>query len=148
MSSQLAYLYSYNRTAKRPFSTILHTSFSPTASPRLWEKMSRSNWEKWTRTYSWAEGLEDLPKGMTSALNGSSVNPPQTAESVNTLESHFTGPYLPPNLHSTQKLIYLSADSPHEMTILSEDEIYIIGGIVDRNRYKVDHIIRYVRRPS
>ena len=33
-------------------------------------------------------------------------------------------------------LVYLSADSPHELGALSPDDVYVVGGIVDRNRHK------------
>ena len=33
-------------------------------------------------------------------------------------------------------LVYLSADSPHELDALSADDVYVVGGIVDRNRHK------------
>ena len=33
-------------------------------------------------------------------------------------------------------LVYLTADSEHELEDFKDDEVYIIGGIVDRNRYK------------
>jgi hypothetical protein len=38
---------------------------------------------------------------------------------------------------ATHKLVYLSADAEEELETLKEDEVYIIGGIVDHNRYKV-----------
>lgn len=31
--------------------------------------------------------------------------------------------------------MYLTADSPNNLTELNESDVYIIGGIVDRNRY-------------
>lgn len=68
-----------------------------------------------------------------SAVSDVSICDPKTDD----LESHLTGPHLPPNIHTGQRLVYLSADSAEELTTLSEDEIYIIGGIVDRNRHKV-----------
>ena len=33
-------------------------------------------------------------------------------------------------------LVYLTADSEHELEDFKEEDVYIIGGIVDRNRYK------------
>jgi tRNA (guanine9-N1)-methyltransferase len=34
------------------------------------------------------------------------------------------------------RLVYLTADSPHELQELSPGDIYVIGGLVDRNRHK------------
>ncbi len=33
-------------------------------------------------------------------------------------------------------LVYLTADAEHELQTLNPNHIYIIGGLVDRNRYK------------
>lgn len=38
--------------------------------------------------------------------------------------------------YPSDKIIYLTADSDVELTSLKSDEMYVIGGIVDRNRYK------------
>ncbi|KAL0585841.1 hypothetical protein ABG067_004375 [Albugo candida] len=40
------------------------------------------------------------------------------------------------SLFRTEALIYLTADSPNILSTLSRDKVYIIGGIVDRNRLK------------
>ncbi|KAK8865705.1 hypothetical protein IAR55_000850 [Kwoniella newhampshirensis] len=138
MSQQLGYLYSTNRTAKLPIRTILHTTFSPTASPRLWEKMVNANWARWNRCYWWNEGLADLKSALESAAllhkHPASEVEEQKKEG---LEGQLTGTRLPSGLEAGKhKLVYLSADAEEELSTLSEDEVYIIGGIVDRNRYK------------
>ncbi|EAN31414.1 tRNA (Guanine-1)-methyltransferase family protein [Theileria parva strain Muguga] len=38
------------------------------------------------------------------------------------------------NIYEPEKIVYLSADSEHVIEDLSPDEVYVIGGIVDRNR--------------
>ncbi|GMF35256.1 unnamed protein product [Phytophthora fragariaefolia] len=40
------------------------------------------------------------------------------------------------NVFKKESLVYLTADSPNTITKLSRDKVYIIGGIVDRNRLK------------
>ena len=44
--------------------------------------------------------------------------------------------YLEHFSESTSDLIYLTADSPTELDVLDPGKIYIVGGIVDRNRHK------------
>lgn len=36
-----------------------------------------------------------------------------------------------------EDLIYLTADATNTLDVLDEDKVYIIGGIVDKNRHKV-----------
>jgi tRNA (guanine9-N1)-methyltransferase len=42
---------------------------------------------------------------------------------------------------SRESVVYLTADADEELLELKEGETYVIGGIVDRNRYKVSNSI-------
>lgn len=39
----------------------------------------------------------------------------------------------------TTNLVYLTADSPNVIHSLEKDKVYIIGGLIDRNRHKVQN---------
>jgi len=41
------------------------------------------------------------------------------------------------NLFEREQVVYLTADSDNVLEEIAEGKIYVIGGIVDRNRYKV-----------
>eukprot|EP00301_Raphidiophrys_heterophryoidea_P023734 c749_g1_i2.p1 GENE.c749_g1_i2~~c749_g1_i2.p1 ORF type:complete len:198 (+),score=64.74 c749_g1_i2:3-596(+) len=58
------------------------------------------------------------------------------------------------DLFDTTKLVYLTADSPHVLDVLSKDDVYVIGAFVDRNRHKgatynkaQEHGLRTARLP-
>ena len=129
MVGQIGYVYSANRLAERPFKAVLHTSCSPTAAPRIYEKMQKTKHDKWSRCYWHQQGIEDLARKFGESSTATEAE--KEVEGDGGIE-------LPAGISpSTHKLIYLSADSDNELETLSENEIYIIGGIVDRNRYKV-----------
>lgn len=119
MAAQLGHLYSANKIAARPVHQVIHTSFSPDASPRLHAKMVHANCLQWSRSIWYPGGLNNLSDSMKSTTTGDEPSPSP----------------LPALAGKT--LIYLSADATEELTTLSEDEVYVIGGLVDRNRHKV-----------
>lgn len=132
MASQIGYVYAVNRLAERPFRTILHTSFSAEKSPRIWGKMLKTERRKWPRCFWQEQGVDSLAKKFGESSTKSK------AASTGVEEA----PGLPAGISpETHRLVYLSADSQNELETLSEDEIYIIGGIVDRNRYKVSRSV-------
>lgn len=159
MCSQLTYVYAANRTAKCPVASVLHTGFSPEASPRLWEKMGKLQWHRWNRMSFWEGGVDALAgamrtqagegaateangggatgetNGEESGTSGQATNPPPSSEpDRGPSTADLSDPRIP--FPATRQLVYLSADAEEELSTLSEDEVYIIGGIVDRNRHK------------
>ena len=107
LSSQLAYTYSANRKALYPFEHLLYTSLDGKTLTRL-ESIGDAGYRRWTGVEWWTESYEKL----WDSLNG---HAPVGRGTV----------------------VYLTADSDVELTELKEGETYIIGGIVDHNRYKV-----------
>ncbi|WVQ65104.1 uncharacterized protein L199_003276 [Kwoniella botswanensis] len=154
MSSQIGFCYSSNRIAPKPIKSIVHTGFSPETSPRLWTKMIDRNWDRWSRSYWWKEDVGVMHSVLSSDEEskrqdkvGMQIDNSPDQENENEdkndqdkriqLQNHLTGPTLPPGLTQTKHtLIYLSADAEEELETLDESHIYIIGGIVDRNRYR------------
>ena len=107
LSSQLAYTYSANRKAPRPFQHLLYTSLDGKTLTRL-ESLGEAGYKRWTGVEWWTGSYEKL----WEPLDGHVVADRGT-------------------------VVYLTADSDVELTELREGETYIIGGIVDHNRYKV-----------
>lgn len=150
MASQVSYVYSANRQAERPFASLVFSSFSAQRSPRLFEQMQKANYERWTRC-TWKEGdIDQLDMGFSIRPNEAPRNAVDGANGANGAD---TGA-VPEPLQADEtnagegvgkQLVYLSADSPDEIHQLSEDEVYIIGGLVDRNRHKVSNDARIFR---
>ncbi|KAF8239015.1 hypothetical protein L208DRAFT_1239830 [Tricholoma matsutake] len=135
LCSQLAYTYSANRDAGYPFS-LLFTSLNGRTYTRL-EGMSDAAYKRWVNTEWWHESYErlwrtkgDVPQSITEAdpsTQGDKENPGETV----------TPETKPSGSEAVQaNVIYLTADSEEELTELKPEEIYIIGGICDHNRYK------------
>lgn len=96
---------------------------------RRLEGINESGYKRWSKTEWWMESYERLWDPHTDATNH---DPPQNDEKL---------PSTPSTCHK-DAVVYLTADSEEELSELKPDETYIIGGIVDRNRYKV-HLISF-----
>ncbi|KAI3601403.1 trna (guanine-n-)-methyltransferase [Moniliophthora roreri] len=111
MTSQLAYTYSANRNMSFPFS-LIYTSLNGRTLARL-EAMNDAAYKRWSHTEWWQEDYSRLWL--------------KTADGEDEEKAHEV---------LKASIVYLTADSDEELEELKPEEIYIIGGIVDRNRYK------------
>lgn len=135
LTSQLAYTYNAHRKATTPFSSLLFTSLNGRTFTRL-ESMSDAAYKRWKDTEWWEGGYERLWESKLS--EDSSEKADAVKESVGADEG-ITQPKLAkdPQTAAQGSVVYLTADSSEELSELQEGDTYIIGGIVDHNRYKV-----------
>lgn len=145
MASQLAYCYSANRASSRPF-PILVTSFNG----RLREGYDkRGDFKSWKGVEWWDDGVEKLWDGVkeaeqaetaaetaTSAGDASSAEAPVASTSSAPLNTLGVLSGQPCTRVPRSTVTYLTGDSPNVLTSLTPGHTYILGGIVDRNRYK------------
>lgn len=129
MASQVSYCYAANRQARIPVRNVIHTSASPAASPRLWPPLAKAPCERWIGCQWFGGSLEEYIKSFNAPASAGDATNGQRGVSS-----------------KTHSLVYLSADAEDELETLREDEVYIIGGIVDRNRYKVSCNSNYRHR--
>lgn len=121
MTSQLAFLYSANRRAVVPIEQVIFTSFNARTKARM-DSMNDSAYLRWPRTQFWSESYENLWRSEEGDAPADDSTTPSTQ--------------VMPRVEK-EKVVYLTADTDEELAELREDEVYIIGGIVDHNRYKV-----------
>ncbi|THV08197.1 hypothetical protein K435DRAFT_771760 [Dendrothele bispora CBS 962.96] len=109
LCTQLAYTYSNNRSFGYPFELIC-SSLNGKTHARL-ENIGDAAHRRWQRTEWWSDGYDKL----WSTVQDTGAEHPHTIKKT---------------------VVYLTADSEEEIEELESDEIYIIGGICDHNRYK------------
>ncbi|KAJ4479130.1 guanine-1-methyltransferase-domain-containing protein, partial [Lentinula aciculospora] len=122
LCSQLAYTYSANRNASYPF-TLLCTSLNGRTRDRL-EAINDGAYRRWSHTEWW----DDCYDCLWSSSPGASSSTAGSIEEIGSTQTELDT--------KKQSVIYLTADSGEEIEELKPDEIYIIGALVDRNRYK------------
>ncbi|OSD04443.1 hypothetical protein PYCCODRAFT_1347315, partial [Trametes coccinea BRFM310] len=157
LTSQLAYTYSANRKAEHPFSSLLFTSLNG----RTLERMDATNnaaYKRWVGAEWWTEGYERLWANTEDAQRqGDDAD--GSRERVEDGHDDAAGALRSskakgPARAAQDTVVYLTADADDELTELKEGDTYIIGGIVDHNRYKnlclnksKEHNIRSARLP-
>ena len=146
--SQCAYSYSSNRKSLQPFTSLLFTSLNGRTYRRFEDLKTYRQWknvEWWDQGYEGLWRNEDAPESrapLTSSGEGHAKpsNSPMLASEVSTCWP-FDRTVFRPETHRSQapksSVVYLTADSSDELLELKEGETYIIGGICDKNRYKV-----------
>jgi tRNA (guanine9-N1)-methyltransferase len=120
LTSQLAYTYSANRRSLTPFASLLFTSLDGRTKERL-DAINDAGYNRWTNTQWWEEGYDRIWAPILDSHSGDDSNARRAS------------------------VIYLTADSEEELMELKEDEIYVIGGICDHNRYKVCMCFQHTR---
>lgn len=111
LTRQIAFAYSENRKAERPFDYILYD-----VDEKLWDKLKINSFEKW-------KGVKLVKKGEYKSID------------EYLLDYSIKRDFKIENFKKDD-IIYLTADSENEINDLQENKAYIIGGIVDRNRFK------------
>ncbi|KAI0371519.1 hypothetical protein BV20DRAFT_965273 [Pilatotrama ljubarskyi] len=156
LTSQLAYTYSANRKAERPFRSLLFTSLNGRTLARM-DATNNAAYKRWVGAEWWTEGYERL---WESGDNGGVAQDERAEEKLEgedkakPKEGAKRSKKQEPSRAPKETVVYLTADADDELTELKEGETYIIGGIVDHNRYKnlclnksKDHQIRSARLP-
>ena len=110
MCRQISEIYSINRHSQNPFNLILYN-----VGDFLFNNLKKNSYENWIGIQIFKKGeFETFDKFISEVLY----------KECNNIEEQ------------KKKIYYLSADSENNINELNSDCTYIIGGIVDRNKYK------------
>lgn len=128
LCGQLSFTYSSNRSAMRPFSSILCTSLNGRTRKRL-DYLGDASYLRWRGVRWWEDDFDKLWSG--EAVSEVKFMGDDKADS--------DGDKVEKETDKAEKgsVVYLSADADDELEELTEGETYVIGGICDKNRYKV-----------
>jgi tRNA (guanine9-N1)-methyltransferase len=115
---QVLYSYGANRKAAMPWQIHL-TSLQP-ESVQAAQLNKLSGFRSWVGVTAHGEDYLTLASPPASAAAGTAGDEGGAAASC---------------LFAKERLVYLTADSPNEIDRIVPGDVYILGGIVDRNRY-------------
>lgn len=137
LCSQLSFTHGLNRKASRPFTSILITSLDGRTKAHL-DGIKGKDYLRWRGVDWWTGGYQCLWEDSDpGAISLKEVDP--SLQSASDGPRKRFGKVKPPTKHACDRsaVVYLTADAEDELMELEEGTTYIIGGIVDRNRYKV-----------
>ncbi|KAM0756171.1 hypothetical protein T439DRAFT_351887 [Meredithblackwellia eburnea MCA 4105] len=157
MTAQLSFCHSANRNSVNPV-PILVSSLSGRLKLRL-EENNQGSHQSWKNVEFWEDSYDSLwreegqtassdvvhdPEGETPTLTSTSEVPTNGASREGVEASAPKKDLVTIGVKrgkekskaKREDVIYLTADSPNTLTELEEGKSYILGGIVDRNRYK------------
>ncbi|KAL8283704.1 hypothetical protein RQP46_005499 [Phenoliferia psychrophenolica] len=135
MGSQLGFCYAANRSSPTPV-PFLVTSLNGRLKHRM-DTVTHKAHESWREVEWWEEGYEELWADEVAGGEGEGTMVEGGEEKEVALVDLGTLKGKPRARSRREDVVYLTGDSPNVLTSLEEGKTYILGGIVDRNRYKL-----------
>lgn len=115
-SKQLLRVYTLNRRAPKPMPVYFCGMKPDTQMYKIFEK--NDGFQHW-----------DVSKGIINSINTFLYSPSFHLQVKITPDTYLEE-------FPKEKIVYLTSDSENVLNELSQDDVYIIGGLVDHNRYK------------
>jgi len=143
LTRQITDCYSINRKSEKPFNLIVYD-----VGEKLIQNLTKNNCEKWIgftyieqgRFRNLTDYLKQEFKNITKNINNdeakenSDCNLGLNSDKFDIKNEIY---YNEDKILENENIIYLTGDSENEINNLENDKIYIIGGLVDRNKLKL-----------
>lgn len=128
LTRQLTDCYSINKKAENPFNFILYD-----VGENLKNNLLKNNCEKWLGfrfiEVGKYDNLKEFIKAEFTINENSFDNSTAEENTLQTCEKKFD--------YKCENIVYLTGDSENEINSLDKNKIFIIGGLVDRNKLKL-----------
>ncbi|KAI9219447.1 guanine-1-methyltransferase-domain-containing protein [Blastocladiella britannica] len=125
LCKQLSFCYSANRRHSKSVN-LLATGMS--------SEFEAIMLTQWPTFRSWAD-LPIFAQGFMDMTTPAVTTDAETEPALETTKPAIAQPLFPPHIDRAS-LVYLSGDSPNVLTTLDPTKTYVIGGLVDHNRYR------------